>query len=288
MRVLYVCTANICRSASAQALLRGAVEGSPGLTGIDVRSAGTAAPLGSPGCSVAPALVGHAAEHRSQPVTAELIEWADLILPAARDHRGAIAELAPAARSRMFTLRQAGRIADWLVEAGMVTAARERAGVSGAGAPERRGAAVPGAPAWADGFPEGDLRADVQALPVEPSARLEWLLSEMDAARGMATASPDVSAPAGPAEHQGRRFGLRRRASRSAARGDPAQGEAAPAEVRAPARQQGGRSAPDPDATHPDDVPDPHVLGMGLHPLAYEQIKASTDSFVRLLVELGQ
>ena len=76
---------------------------------------------------MAPALVGHAAEHRSQVVTAELIEWADLILPAARDHRPALVELAPPRGAGCSRCRQAGRIADWLLDAGMVAAARERA-----------------------------------------------------------------------------------------------------------------------------------------------------------------
>ena len=272
MRVLYVCTANICRSASAQVLLRGAIAAEPTLVKVEVLSAGTQAIPGAPGCSVAPALVGHAQEHHSQPVTAELVEWADLILPAARDHRPAIVELAPAVRSRMFTLRQAGRIADWLLESGMVTAARERAGAS-----------EQGVSAWADGFPAGDPRADVEALPEGPSARLGWLLREMDVARGMIAASSEWPHTAGPAAHQGRRFGLGRRVGRSAALR-----ETSPGDARAVASPRAGRTAPDPSATHPDDVPDPHVLGMGLHPLAYDQIKASTDSLVRLLAELSQ
>ena len=126
MRILYVCTANICRSASAQRLLRDAVAAAPELAGVEVRSAGTAAFAGSPGCTIAPALIEGPQEHRSQPLTAELVGWADLILPAARDHRPAIMELAPTSRSRTFTMRQAGRIAAWMVDAGMVSAARER------------------------------------------------------------------------------------------------------------------------------------------------------------------
>ena len=135
MRVLYVCTANICRSASAQQLLREAVASAPELVGIEVRSAGTAALTGAPGCSVAPALVGHAHEHQSQPLTPELVAWADLILPAARDHRRAILEMDPTSRTRTFTVRQAARIADWLVASGMVAAAREM----GQGPSQRRG-----------------------------------------------------------------------------------------------------------------------------------------------------
>ncbi len=34
---------------------------------------------------------------------------------------------------------------------------------------------------------------------------------------------------------------------------------------------------------HPDDILDPHVHGMGLHQATYEQLRASTDSLVRLL-----
>ncbi len=220
MRVLYVCTANICRSPSAQQVLRAAVADVPQLAGIEVASAGTAARLGAPGCTAAPALARYAHDHQSQPLTAELLAWADLVLPAAREQRSTILGLAPTSRTRTFTIRQAGRIADWLVDAGMVTAARER----GHGARH--------AVSWAERFPPGDPRRDVQSLPDDPVQRWPWLVSELDAARGQAGAPPK-------------------------------------------------------DEGHPDDVPDPHVLGTGLHALAYEQIKASTDALARLLREVA-
>ncbi len=216
-----MCTANICRSASAERLLREAIAGVPELVGVEVRSAGTAAWVGAPGCSIAPALAGHAAEHRSRPLTADLVSWADLILPAARDHRSRIVELDPTSRARTFTLRQAGRIADWVVDSGIVAAGRERA----------------------DRFPPDDPRRDVPALPAELDHRWAWLVDEMDAARGRAGV-PVAAVPAG------------------------------------------GRRSIDPSALHPDDVPDPHVLGSGLHPVAYEQISASTSALVRLLREV--
>ncbi len=147
MRILYVCTANICRSASAQRLLLDAVAAAPELSGIEVRSAGTHAMPGSPGCSLAPALTGHAADHRSQALTADLVAWADLILAAARDHRPSILEIEPSSRTRTFTIRQAGRIADWMVDSGIVAAGQERA--RSGGEPE----------AWAERFPVGDPRA---------------------------------------------------------------------------------------------------------------------------------
>ncbi len=215
-----MCTANICRSASAQQLLRAAVAEHPELAGTEVRSAGTHAIVGAPGCRVAPALVGHAGEHRSQQLTPGLVAWADLILTAARDHRPPIATLSPASRSRTFTIRQAGRIADWIVDIGMIAAAQE---------PGDR----------LERYPQGDPRRLVPDLPERADARAAWLVAEMDAARGMA-----------PASHS----------SQSTAAVPSLPGEA-----------------------HVDDVLDPHVLGMGLHQLGFEQLRDSTDALVRVL-----
>ena len=276
VRILYVCTANICRSASAEQLLIEAVAASPVLTGIEVRSAGTQAMPGSPGCSMAPALAGHAAEHRSQPLTADLVAWADLILPAARDHRPSILELVPTSRTRTFTIRQAGRIADWIVDSGIVAAGRERSAAGGTtGAGEGPGA-------WAERFPAGDPRRDVPALPDDAAAAWLWVVAEMDAARGLAGAPPSGAATgdgAGSAEPR-RRWRL--------ARG----GGFAPSQNSAPRSGTNGpsaasRVASDPSEPHADDVPDPHFLGAGLHPVAYEQIRASTDALVRLLREVA-
>lgn len=253
MRVLYVCTANICRSPSAAALLRDAVVAHPELTGIDVQSAGTAAWAGAPGCRLAPALAGRAEAHRSQGLTAELVVGADLILTAERAHRAAVISLETGARSRTFTLRQAGRVADWLGESGMVDAALERAVVDAGTA---RGPADVGVPPsagheWADRFVEGDPRAHVSPMAGACAQRWRWVVAELDAGRGMA--------PHGVAQ-----------ATRSRVRGrgriDPASGT---------------------PVGHPDDVPDPHVLGMWLHGLTHEQIRAATDALVRLLVAVA-
>ena len=48
-----------------------------------------------------------------------------------------------------------------------------------------------------------------------------------------------------------------------------------------------GELTPDGPGTHPDDVPDPHVLGMALHAQAYEQIASSTQALARLLREVA-
>lgn len=218
MKILYVCTANICRSASAAALLHDAA-----LPGVQVRSAGTVASQGNPGCPHAPALAGRDDQHRSQPLTAELVDWADLILSAAREHRTAVLALNRQARDKTFTIRQAGRLAQWLVDAGMVAAARQ---------------------ATPELFEEGDPRRFVTPLPDEPAGRITWLLAELDAARGMA---PVPSAPA-------------------------------------PASRRRRRGAD--EVQHPDDIPDPHVLGLGWHQLAYEQLRESTEATAVLLREV--
>ncbi len=300
-----MCTANICRSASAQQLLLDAVASAPELVGIEVRSAGTAAMAGSPGCSMAPAMAGRAAEHRSQPLTADLVAWADLILPAARDHRPSILELQPTSRTRTFTIRQAGRIADWIVDSGMVAAGRERSARAGGwgrrwrwwrerrvGAAgrrrrgrgwRRRGRGGEGG-AWAERFAVGDPRRDVQPLPDALAGRWAWVVSEMDAARGLARAS--VSA--GAAGDVPVRAEPRRRWRLARSRGsEGGQGAASQAGPNGAGTASAGRVAFDPSGLHADDVPDPHVLGAGLHPLAFEQIQASTDALVRLLREVA-
>ena len=71
---------------------------------------------------MAPALAGRT--HASQPLTFELVQWADLILTAAREHQAAVLAIDPSARTRTFTIRQAGRLSQWLVASGMLAAAR--------------------------------------------------------------------------------------------------------------------------------------------------------------------
>ena len=262
MRILYVCTANICRSASAQQLLREAVAADPGLAGIEVRSAGTAALVGAPGCSVAPALLGHAADHRSQQLTGELVAWADLILVAARDHRPSIAELEPRSRARTFTVRQAGRIADWIVDSGMVAA-----GLEGGGEPDR--------------YPPGDPRREVVGPSGGSGAALDLARRRDGCGPPDDAGARGVRAESVPGEdRRGRRWRLRRSGPRQpGGERPPATGDAA-----YPSSVWDGVDVSD---LHPDDVPDPHLLGMGLHPVAYEQIRASTDALVRVLREVA-
>jgi protein-tyrosine phosphatase len=93
--LLFVCTGNTCRSPMAEAIARRAIA-ERGWTHVDVRSAGIAAIPGVPAS-------GHAAgvarehgldlgEHRSAPLTTDLIEWADLILAMGESHAAAVVE----------------------------------------------------------------------------------------------------------------------------------------------------------------------------------------------------
>ncbi len=187
MRILYLCTANICRSASAAQLLRSHLAQRE-VTGVEIRSAGTHARQGMPGCTVAPAL--HDVAHTSQVLTADLLGWADLVLPAARDHMPGIAALDPGARRKSFTIRQAGRLAAWMLRYEIVTAAVERRSVADS--------------EWPQQYPADDPRRFVTALPVDPRQRGSWLVEELDAARGM------VPVPADPEPAKASRW--RRRA----------------------------------------------------------------------------
>lgn len=197
LRILVVCTANICRSPATAELLRRKVA-DPAL--VDVSSAGVAALEGAAACVVSTNLVRglHAATDRPRAgapaqgarlVTAQLLLDADLVLALDRWHRAALAQLAPATRSRTFTLRQAARLAAQL---------RQQ-------------------------LEAGQLPLGAPPVPSDPQSRLAWLVTELDAARS--------SSPSGAAGAD----------------------------------------------WHPDDVPDPHVVGFSVHPQALELIAQSVQ-----------
>lgn len=88
-----------------------------GFDGIVVESAGVAARAGAEICErVRSSRRGDnweafAASHRSRLITTEIIDGASLILTASTSERSAIAAIAPTARSRTFTLREAAALA---------------------------------------------------------------------------------------------------------------------------------------------------------------------------------
>ena len=172
--VLHVCTANQCRSAIAERLMRAAVP-----VDVPVTSAGTRARAGEP---IWPAAAVEL-ERRgvsslgfdSHPISAALVKGADLVLTATRAHRDEVLSEYPFALGRVFTWRELG----WLVGAltpdqlpGRTAAERLRALPAAAAA--RRGVLVPPPPAELDisdpvGGPDGAVA--VAAVEIEQALR---------------------------------------------------------------------------------------------------------------------
>ena len=91
--LLFVCTGNTCRSPMAAALARRAVE-ERGWAHVRVESAGVHAVEGAPASEGAVAAMREwgidLTEHRSRPLTPDLVEWADRILAMAPSQREAV------------------------------------------------------------------------------------------------------------------------------------------------------------------------------------------------------
>jgi protein-tyrosine phosphatase len=130
-KVLFVCTANVCRSPMAELLLRHALLQSreAGAGRWALASAGTRAP------------VGRAIDERARKVLAERgvdvgrgaarqllsshVSAANLVLTAAREHRSEVVRLQPDALRRTFTIRQFARLCAAAHASGLVAARGE-------------------------------------------------------------------------------------------------------------------------------------------------------------------
>lgn len=103
-RILIVCIGNICRSPTAEQLLREALQGSD----IAVGSAGLGARIGHPIDPTALATLqrhGHRPQpHRARQLTAELAREADLILTMEQSQTLSTIQRAPEARGKIFLL----------------------------------------------------------------------------------------------------------------------------------------------------------------------------------------
>lgn len=118
-RILIVCTGNTCRSPMAEALLKGKI-GQDGLADqIMVLSAGTFAGGDSPTYGAALAMQQRGLNldgHTPRQLSARFIEAADLILTMTASHKRIVADLAPEAAGKTYTLSEfadeAGEVMD--------------------------------------------------------------------------------------------------------------------------------------------------------------------------------
>jgi protein-tyrosine phosphatase len=116
LRVLTVCTGNICRSPFAAQLLADRLR----RAGVDaeVESAGVRAMVDSPMTPEA-AEMSHRhgvdpSAHLGRQLTPAMLEQADLVLTASRNQRAEVVRMLPRASRRTFTLREFERVAAYL------------------------------------------------------------------------------------------------------------------------------------------------------------------------------
>lgn len=103
-RILVVCVGNICRSPTAEFLLRARL----GAEGCDVASAGLSAVVGQPMEPTAAELLREGgvdgSRHRGRQVTGDLLREADLILTMEKAHSATIARGFPEVSGKVFLL----------------------------------------------------------------------------------------------------------------------------------------------------------------------------------------
>ena len=111
--VLFVCTANICRSPMAEGILKHVVSSNELQDKLKVESAGVAAIRGDRASSFAQEVSGEAgidiSHHRSQPVTEKLLKNSNLVLVMTPSHKDEIQEVYPEYRGKTFLLKEYAR-----------------------------------------------------------------------------------------------------------------------------------------------------------------------------------
>ncbi len=119
VRILTVCTGNICRSPVAERLLQaGLNQVLPG--GFEVASAGTRAMVGDPMQPISADIVrtfgGDPRNFAARQLTPRILRGVDLVLTMTSGHRGEVLQLDASLLKRTFTIREFARMLDVLDE----------------------------------------------------------------------------------------------------------------------------------------------------------------------------
>lgn len=119
IRILTVCTGNICRSPVAERLLQAGLDQVlPG--GFEVRSAGTRAMVGSPIQPLSADIVrmygGTDKAFAARQLTARILRDTDIVLTMTSKHRGEVLQLDASLLKRTFTIREFARMLEALEE----------------------------------------------------------------------------------------------------------------------------------------------------------------------------
>ncbi|MGG6380111.1 low molecular weight phosphatase family protein [Paenarthrobacter sp. NEAU-H11] len=131
VKILTVCTGNICRSPVAERLLQAGLDQAvPG--GFVVASAGTRAMVGDPMQPLSADIVrtfgGNPDNFAARQLTPKILRGVDLVLTMTSAHRGEVLQLDASFLKRTFTIREFARMLDVL---------DQRAAASGGSAPAR-------------------------------------------------------------------------------------------------------------------------------------------------------
>lgn len=103
-KILFVCTGNTCRSPLASAILKDKADF------VEVRSAGIHAALNMPASDGTKAVLKErnlSTDHASQPLSKELLRWADLVLTMTAAHKQSIIAMFPDEKhDHVYTLKE--------------------------------------------------------------------------------------------------------------------------------------------------------------------------------------
>jgi protein-tyrosine phosphatase len=117
VRILTVCTGNVCRSPVAERLLQAGLDQVlPG--GFEVSSAGTGALVGYPIQPLSAEIIqtygGTAENFAARQLTPKILRGADLVLTMTSKHRGDVLQLDASLLKRTFTIREFARMLEAL------------------------------------------------------------------------------------------------------------------------------------------------------------------------------